>query len=175
MGYLTLFVAFLSLNLEVWSLLLWKFGLGSYVRSKFHWPLAPRSPVPWIKTSCCVESSKQRNVFCVVLMTLRSTMFWSTEPRIVEPKANETLISHNFQDQTSTAKVIIPPKNLRKVPQMSLKNLFWKINLIKMMKIFICDLIRDRHKKAWNMAASFDFFYWCATLYSIVVLLFCIE
>ena len=90
LGYLTVFVAFSPQILEVWSLLLWKFGLGSYVRSKFHWPLAPRSPVPWIKTSCCVESSKQRNVFCVVLMTLRSTMFWFTEPQIAALKANET-------------------------------------------------------------------------------------
>ena len=112
LGYLTVFVAFSPQILEVWSLLLWKFGLGSYVRSKFHWPLAPRSPVPWIKTSCCVESSKQRNVFCVVLMTLRSTMFWFTEPEIAAPKANETLIWHNFQDQTSTAKVITPPKSV---------------------------------------------------------------
>ena len=115
LGYLTVFVAFSPQILEVWSLLLWKFGLGSYVRSKFHWPLAPRSPVPWIKTSCCVESSKHCAWRRVVLMILHSAMFWSTEPRIAAPKANETLMSHSFQDQTFTAKVITPPKSMYKL------------------------------------------------------------
>ena len=31
--------------LEVWSLLLWKFGLGSYSRFKIHWCLAPQFAV----------------------------------------------------------------------------------------------------------------------------------
>ena len=102
------FLAFSILNLEVWSLLLWKFGLGSYGRSKDS--LALRGVNRQLN---CVEPSKHRtSAFCDVLMTLRSTMFWSTEPRIAAPKANETLIWHSFQDQTSTAKVITPPKSM---------------------------------------------------------------
>ena len=53
------FFAFLLLSLEVWSLLPWKFGAGSYARSKNHLPLVLQSVVPWIKTLDCVESSKQ--------------------------------------------------------------------------------------------------------------------
>ena len=32
-----------------------------------------------------------------------------------------------------------PPKNIGKMPQNLLRKLFWKINLIKMMKILICE------------------------------------
>ena len=32
-----------------------------------------------------------------------------------------------------------PPKNIGKMPQNLLRKLFWKINLIKMLKILICE------------------------------------
>ena len=108
-------MAFFLYFLEIWPLLLWKFGLGSYARSKIHWSLVLQSAVKWIKTSCCVESSYHRARQLVVLMTLRSTMFWFTEPRFAAPKTNGSLIWHNFQDQTSTAKVITPPKSTYKL------------------------------------------------------------
>ena len=38
-------VAFYVYNVEVGSLLLWKFGLGSYSRFKIHWCLAPQFAV----------------------------------------------------------------------------------------------------------------------------------
>ena len=119
--------------------MLWKFGLGSYSRSKIHWCLALQSAVMWIKTACCIESSDHRACRRVVLMTLRSTMFWFTEPRIAAPNTNGSLIWNNFQDQTSTATVGISPKNMGKMPQNLLKKVFWKINFIKMIKIFVCE------------------------------------
>ena len=70
---------------------------------------------------------------------LDSMMFWFMELQIAAPKTNGSLNWHNFQDQTSTAKVITPPKNIGKMPQNLLRKLFWKINLIKMMKILICE------------------------------------
>ena len=133
-------MAFFLYILEIWPLLLWKFGLGSYSRSKIHWSLALQSAVMWIKTSCCVESSDLRIRRRVVLMTLRSAMFWFTDPRIAAPNTNGSLIWNNFQDQTSTAKVAISPKNIGKMPQNLLKKIFWKINFIKMIKILICVL-----------------------------------
>ena len=55
------------------------------------------------------------------------------------PNSNGFLIWNNFQDQTFTAKVAISPKNIGKMPQNSLKKIFWKINFIKMIYIFIRD------------------------------------
>ena len=98
-----------------------------------------QSAVTWIKTSCCVESSDYRARRRAFFMTLRSTMFWFTEPWIGAPNTNGSLIWNNFQDQTFTAKVAISPKNIGKMPQNLLRKLFWKINLIKMMKILICE------------------------------------
>ena len=40
-------MAFFIYILEIWPLLLWKFGLGSYSRFKIHWCLAPRFTV-WV-------------------------------------------------------------------------------------------------------------------------------
>ena len=56
------------------------------------------------------------------------------------PNTNGSLIWNNFQDQTFTAKVAISPKNIGKMPQNLLKKIFWKINFIKMLEIFICEL-----------------------------------
>ena len=105
----------------------------------------------WIKTSCCVESSDHRARRRAVLMTLRSTMFWFTEPRIAAPNTNGSLIWNNFQDQTSTATVGISPKNMGKMPQNLLKKVFWKINFIKMIKIFICDFT---YRAGWNNGSA---------------------
>ena len=44
-------VAFYVYIVEVGSLLLWKFGLGSYSRFKIHWCLAPQFAVQWFKTT----------------------------------------------------------------------------------------------------------------------------
>ena len=62
-----------------------------------------------------------------------------TEPRIAAPNTNRSLIRNNFQDQTSTATVGISLKNMGKMPQNLLKKVFWKINFIKMIKIFVCE------------------------------------
>ena len=56
---------------------------------RFHWPLAPRSAVEWIKSSCCVESSKHRAVERDVLMTLRSPRICFAEPPFAARRANE--------------------------------------------------------------------------------------
>ena len=99
----------------MWSLLLWKFGLGSYARSKIHWPLAPWSAVKWIKTSRGVESSDNRAHRRIILRFYAVQCFDShgfKEPRNAAPKTNGSLICHNFQDQTSTATVITPPKSM---------------------------------------------------------------
>ena len=139
-------VAFNVYIVEVGSLLLWKFGLGSYSRFKIHWCLVLQSAVTWIKTSCCVESSDYRARRRAFFMTLRSTMFWFTEPWIGAPNTNGSLIWNNFQDQTFTVKVAISPKNIGKMPQNLLKKIFWKINFIKMIKNFICDPILMKMK-----------------------------
>ena len=48
-------MAFFLYFLEIWPLLLWKFGLESYSWWKIHWCLMLQSAVLWIKTSYCVE------------------------------------------------------------------------------------------------------------------------
>ena len=111
-----------------------------------------QSAVTWIKTSCCVESSDYRARRRAFFMTLRSTMFWFTEPWIGAPNTNGSLIWNNFQDQTFTAKVAISPKNIGKMPQNLLKKIFWKINFIKMIKFFICVAFIKRN-------CNWDFFF----------------
>ena len=51
-------------NLEVWPLLLWKFGLGSYSRSKIHWCLAARRTVNNTLTVTISGKQKVRKSFC---------------------------------------------------------------------------------------------------------------
>ena len=123
-------MAFFLYFLEIWPLLLWKFGLGSYARLKIHWCLAARFTVQWIKTTKVTGFKKRENWDCQSCVYRRS--------RRVKPINHK--IEHNFQDQTSTAKVAISPKNIGKMPQNLLKKIFWKINFIKMIKILICVL-----------------------------------
>ena len=60
------------------------------------------------------------------------------------PKGQWILIWHNFQDQTSTTKVVTSPKTIGKMPQNILKKIFWKINLIKIMLY-----VRIENSKEW--------------------------
>ena len=72
----------ISFAVRVWSWKLWQIKGSLAFGAAF--------AVPWIKTSCCVESSKHRARRCDVLMTLRSTMIWSAEPAIAALKAHES-------------------------------------------------------------------------------------
>ena len=104
---------------------------------------------------CCnlrFRESKHCAAWSRLIIVLVGALFWwlyavrcfdqqkLTEPRIAAPNTNGSLIWNNFQDQTSTAKVAISPKNIGKMPQNLLKKIFWKINFIKMIKILICVL-----------------------------------
>ena len=92
-----------------------------------------------------VNSSRLDKVQNMPVEKILSADFFSlelvngAERRIAAPNTNGSFIWNNFQDQTFTAKVAISPKNIGKMPQNLLKKIFWKINFIKMIKIFICD------------------------------------
>ena len=125
----------ITVAVKVWSWKLWQIkdplAFGAAFRG---------SVIQDITLHTMHRASKQRTDEHDDQTTPCSTMFRFTEPQIAAPNTNGSLIWHNFQDQTSTAKVAISPKNIRKMPQILLNMLFWKINLIKMMKIFICEI-----------------------------------
>ena len=118
-----------TISVEVWSWKLCQFkdplAFGAAIRGSVNQNTALRRIVEISRsTARCFDDSTQYDV-----------LIHGTADR--SGKDQWILIWHNFQDQTSTAKVAIFPNNIRKMPQILLNMLFWKINLIKMMKIFI--------------------------------------
>ena len=99
-------MAFFLYFLEIWPLLLWKFGLGSYARLKIHWCLAARFAVQWIKTKRFANFlfTGDRNCQSIVYRP----------PRCIMPMNHK--FSNNFQDQTFTAKVVTPPNFWGEMP-----------------------------------------------------------
>ena len=121
----------ITVAVEVWSWKLFQIKdplvFGTAIRGYVNQNIVLRRVVWSSRSSArCFDDSTQHDVLF-------------TEPRIAAPNTNRSLIRNNFQDQTSTATVGISPKNMGKMPQNLLKKVFWKINFIKMIKIFVCD------------------------------------